>query len=97
MRPAAAVALAAGAAIAVNIISLVLWRGGVIPELDGAQMLIRVSPPAAVLVSLGVVWHRVNSGSPPRQSVRLAIAAGVLTFALAWVPVVVLFVLHPPS
>jgi len=46
--------LAIGAAITTNVLSLMLWKGQVLPELDGIQVLIRVSLPVAAIGFAGV-------------------------------------------
>ena len=98
MRPVVAlIAITVGAAVAVNAVSLLLHEARLFPEFDGAQILIGLSPVAALLVSLGIGWGDAKSGSSPGQSALTGLAAGVVTFALSWVPALILVALYPPS
>ncbi len=91
------VALAVVAAVAVNVVSLALWRGHAFPELDGMQILFRVSLLAAALVGVGVAWVRVKLDLSLDEAIGLGGAIGLLTLLLALVPSIVNVLLHPPS
>jgi hypothetical protein len=98
VRPAVALtAVPLAAAVAVNAISLALLEGQLFPELDGAQILIRVTPAAALLVSIGIARRRAKLGSPHGESALLGVTAGLLMFVLAWIPALIIVALYPPS
>jgi hypothetical protein len=90
-------AVPVAAAVAANAISLALLEGRLLPELDGLQILLRVTPTVALLVSLCVAWRRAKSGSAPGESALLGVTAGLLMFVLAWIPALIIVALYPPS
>ncbi len=98
MRPAVALlAVPFGGAIVANAISLGLLEARLMPGLDGTQILIVVLIAAVLLVWLGIARRHAASGASPLQSAFLGIAAALVMFVLAWVPVLILLALYPPS
>lgn len=89
--------LPVGAALAANAASIGIddAYGGSGPDAD--EVLVWASLLAACLVATGVALGNAKRGGFNGTSLLLGMVAGVITFALSWVPLFVLLILYPPT
>jgi hypothetical protein len=89
-------ALPVGAALAANAASIGIddAYGGKGPDAD--EVLVWASLLAGALVATGVAWRDAKGGGFDGRSLLLGVVAGVITFALSWVPLLVLVTFYPP-
>jgi hypothetical protein len=97
MRFRALVGVAVLAAIALDLPALALVEARTAHSRDGVEALIRISPPAALLFAVAVARHAIRRGWSSWDAALTGAVGAMLTFVLAWTPVILLLVLYPPS